>query len=282
MLGLTDDHIEMGWLVDEHVTYLRSRGKSDATVTDRERLLLRLDADLPAGLAYATQEQLVGWFAALVRAGCAPWTLTTYDMHARGFYRWADGRFLQGDPMAGIERPRQPRFRPRPVTYEQLHLALVRSDSWWRIPILLGALAGLRAGEMTGLRRDDITPEVILIRRAKGGDPATVPTHPRLLELARSHDHEWMLPNRRDGGRLKARSLPPRAREHFDAIGLPGVTLHQFRHYFATSLMRAGVHIRTVQTLMRHANLNTTAAYLLVVDEQRAEGVRRLPPLLDY
>jgi len=64
---------------------------------------------------------------------------------------------------------------------------------------------------------------------------------------------------------------------HFAKIGLPGLHMHMFRHWYAVALLDAGVDIRTVQSLMRHKSLNDTATYLQIRDEQRRLAVNTLP-----
>lgn len=58
---------------------------------------------------------------------------------------------------------------------------------------------------------------------------------------------------------------------------IPG-TPHSLRHWYGTNLVATGADLRTAQTLLRHANLQTTAIYVQVSDPKRAEAIDRLDP----
>jgi integrase len=268
----------MSYLIGAHLDHLRALGRSPRTITERGTVLRRLHNELPLGIAWAATTELETWFAGLVAAGLSAWTLATYAMHVRGFYRWADGRELVGNPAAELPRPRNPHSLPDPVTDAELRQALDRSDEWWRRAIAFATLAGMRASELALQAAEDVTSTRILIRRAKGGDPQNVPTHPQLAALASAMPPGPLLPTS-TGGHLTPRSLSVRARHHFDKIGLPLVHLHRFRHRFGTDLLRQGVDLRVVQELMRHRSIRSTQGYTLVVDAQREAGIRLLPHL---
>jgi integrase/recombinase XerD len=50
----------------------------------------------------------------------------------------------------------------------------------------------------------------------------------------------------------------------------------EVRHWFGSTLVGDGADLRTAQTLLRHANLNTTAIYVQVSDPKRVEAIDRL------
>ena len=56
-------------------------------------------------------------------------------------------------------------------------------------------------------------------------------------------------------------------------------SLHEYQHRGdGTALVEAGVDLRTVQELMRHASIQSTQIYTQVTDKRRAEGLDRLNP----
>jgi site-specific recombinase XerD len=66
-----------------------------------------------------------------------------------------------------------------------------------------------------------------------------------------------------------------------DRAEIPGGTAHRIRHWYGSTLVGDGADLRTAQTLLRHANLNTTAIYVQVHDVKRVEAIDRLDPFGD-
>ncbi|CED91272.1 Phage integrase family [Actinomyces succiniciruminis] len=76
---------------------------------------------------------------------------------------------------------------------------------------------------------------------------------------------------------MKAKTVGTVISRAFNRAGVRG-SAHQLRHYFATSLLRAGADSRVVQTLMRHESLATTGRYLGVDDAQQRAALNLLQP----
>lgn len=261
------------YLIDGHVAHLRASGYSERTVQSRQELLRRLDAWLPAGLAFAATGELEKF---LSKPDWSRWTRCTYAMHVRAFYRWAarSGDILDGDPTIDMAHPRTPRCHPNPVTDEELHRALARSPEPWYTIILLAAAGGLRTDEVAELRREDVTADTIRIRKGKGGNPEAVSCHPAVWAHLRDRLPGPLVTSA--GRPVSGRWISAKARAHFDAIGMPDVHMHRFRHYFATALNDRGVDAFTIRDLMRHRSVTSTQIYTAVRSGQRQLAIATL------
>jgi integrase len=266
--------VSMSEIVEAHLRFLRAERQSGETIYARERLLLRLHEVLSFGIAYASTDELEAWLVS--DPSWSAWTQSTYAMHIRAFYQWARGRFLTEDPTLDMAKPKRPDLVPKPVTEEQLAIALDRSAEPWRTLIILAAFAGLRASEAAGVRREHVNKDRIWIPNAKGGSPASVDTHPFVWRIAAPRP-PGPLAQRASGLPVNGKWIGKHGRAHFDGIGLPGVTLHWFRHRFGTALLDGGNDLRTVQEAMRHRSVTSTQGYTLVSGGQRRLAIKSLP-----
>lgn len=131
--------------------------------------------------------------------------------------------------------------------------------------------AGLRLSEALNLKPRDIDSErmVIRVQQGKGRKDRYVTLSATLLETLREYYRtsrpkgEWLFPNR-TGKYPIHHTAVQRACRHASLVARLGkrVTTHTLRHSFATGLLEAGTDLRTIQILLGHGSLNTTAFYL--------------------
>lgn len=80
----------------------------------------------------------------------------------------------------------------------------------------------------------------------------------------------------RGSHRISARAIQQTMAELSKKAGLPaGLTPHTLRHGFAVDLLKGGVDLRQVQSLMGHSNIQTTMTYTRLEDSYLAEGYAR-------
>jgi len=276
MITEREQHAAMGsCLIDEHADHLRSAGCSDKTIEARCRLLRRVHDTLDLGLAYASTRELEQFLARGQRRGWGRATLRNYDMHIRGFFRWADGAgILDGDPTLRMKRPKPARFRPKPATREQVELALAAPYPWG-LACALAYLQGMRASEIAACCREHVTQDVTFIPRGKGGDRNCVPTHAFVWALVRDMPVGPLFAEGERGGRVDGHYISQGVRRMFSDRG-QHCSAHRLRHSFATDMLNGGATIRAVQLALRHASMATSAAYLEATDEQVRAAVAML------
>jgi site-specific recombinase XerD len=118
----------------------------------------------------------------------------------------------------------------------------------------------------------DSARNVLQVRHGKGRKDRQTLLPAKLLDLLRCYwrsqrPTDWLFP-----GADARRPISPKAvflacRKAAQRAGISKpIHPHSLRHAFATHLLEAGVNLRTIQILLGHANLETTARYLHVAD----------------
>lgn len=258
-------------LIDAWTLTMQAQGLSQATITERTRLIRQLARTTGTDPAALTPHTLTVFLAAID----SPVTADAYYSIARAWCSWlVRAGHRDDDPTMRVPRPRVPPARPRPITRPQLDTLLatpLRQDT--RTKILLAAYAGLRIHEIAKIRGEDIDPAGgTLTVTGKGGRTDLLPAHPVILTQAASYPRRglWFPSPTRPGQHVTAQTAGTVIARALRRAGIDA-TAHQLRHFFATSLLEAGVDSRIVQTLMRHASLATTGRYLgVTLTQQRA------------
>jgi len=260
--------------------YQRGKGLSERTISNRDFMLKQLRNFAGRTLADLTTHEL----RCHLGRGVSKGSMQTERDCYRAFYRFLTDEGLRNDdPSEKLPRIRAPRGRPRPYTQEQID-ALLASGAYkrTRAMILLGCYQGFRAAEIAAVHGHDFDLHAGTISvLGKGGKVSTLPAHPTIIELAKTmpKDAFWFPARKTNTGHIHSRSvsdLMTRAKKRA-GITEPRLTGHSLRHAYGTSLVKAGVDLRTVQELMRHESLATTQIYTLIDDDQLRDGLSRLP-----
>lgn len=132
--------------------------------------------------------------------------------------------------------------------------------------------AGLRVSEAIRLKATAIDSQrmVIRVEQGKGQKDRYVMLSPKLLETLRSYwraarPQDWLFPGDHQGRPITASSVELACKLARRSAGITKpVTPHSLRHAFAVHLLESGTDVRTIQLLLGHRSLATTARYLRI------------------
>ena len=265
-------------LVEAWEASMQGQGLSARTITERIRVIRQITAATGTDPAALTPQTISTWLATLPSAA----TKNAYFTVLRAWSTWlVQSDHRADDPTTRVPRPRIPASHPRPVTHTQLDAVLalpLRQDT--RTKIILGAYAGMRVHEIAKIRGEDISPVAGTITiTGKGGRNDTLPAHQLLLQQASYYPRRglWFPSPLDPSAPVQAKTVSRVISDAFNRADAPA-TAHQLRHFFATSLLRAGTDSRVVQSLMRHESLATTGRYLAVDTDQQRTALSALTP----
>jgi site-specific recombinase XerD len=224
--------------------------------------------------------------------GAAPLTLRRkYACLASWFGFLQDMGHAQGNPARRLPLPKVAQPVPVFLTEELAQRLIAAADKpWSKAMVVLLLSTGIRRSEAVGITLDDLDLENRqLLIHGKGDKERMVPLTeqvvgtiqaylPHRVKTTSRHLFVSAYAGRPLAGRVVNRMLNNVIRK----AGLEGqgITPHKLRHTFATHLIRNGVDVRTVQELLGHADLQTTARYLHSDTRTKQAAVGKLNGLL--
>ena len=207
------------------------------------------------------------------------YTMKREQVVLRTFYAFCAKRYNAPNPAEELSVIRIPRALPKPIDPRWIERAVkAERDPRWRCVVLLAAYAGLRRGEISALRWEDVDlAHGWLVVDGKGGKERTVPFEGRLkAALEKVPKRGAYVVTNREGERLHPMNLLRVVQLMFERVGLPGATVHRLRHTFGTEAFRVGGNPRAIQETMGHASLATTMGYAEVTPEDQRKLIRML------
>ena len=224
--------------------------------------------------------------------GVAPLTLRRkYACLASLFGFLQDMGYVQANPAHRLPLPKIKQPVPIFLTEETAHqLIAAAGKPWQRALVILLLSTGIRRTEVVTITLDDLDLEQrqVLIR-GKGGKERMLPLTEQAVEAIEEYLRHRVKTKSRHlfvsttgGHAIQGRIVNRILNRILRRAGLQdqGITPHKLRHTFATHLIRSGADIRTVQELLGHADIQTTARYLHSDTRTKQTAVGKLSGLL--
>ncbi len=191
---------------------------------------------------------------------------------------------VSADPTERLTTPKQWSNLPKYLNTEQISSLVTAADGHKptnirdRAMLELLYASGLRVSELCGLECSDLNLEFGLVRvTGKGGKQRMVPfgqTAGRAIQdyldngrpgLLRGRGSAYLFVTAR-GGKLTRQAFWKLLALRGKRAGIfHGLTPHVIRHTFATHLLEGGADLRSVQTMLGHADISTTQIYTHVL-----------------
>ncbi len=245
------------------------------------------------------QPELVQRFVSQVQAG--PKSVrnlaATLRMMVRTARAWG---YFTHDPLEGVVLPRAPKPVRRSFSLEELQSVLAAAQEPERTFYAVAAETGLRAGELCGLRGEDLDLErgLLFVRqsawRGRLQDPKTegsirkfalsvrlVEALQAHLQRARPNPHHLLFVTRTgkpwDAGAVVKRRLHPL----LERLGIPRGGLHGFRHANSSLMDRLNTPVKVRQQRLGHSDPRTTlGTYTHVASEDDRRVAEQLGAIL--
>lgn len=252
-------------------------------------------------LLQARRDDVRAFLSDLFRYGVSDRSVARKLSALRHFYKYLLlDRIIKQDPTLDIDTPKQWKVLPKSLAGSEID-SLVKSASQKTDSPLAGALAerdqamlemlyaaGLRVSEIVGVKLEDLKLELgHVLARGKGDKERLVPLGRAAQDAIRSYvenGRELLLAGkisptlfvRRGGGRLTRQ----RVWQMVNAASASGrhASPHMLRHSCATHMVENGADLRTVQTILGHADVSTTQVYTHVALDRLKNVYRKYHP----
>ena len=273
-------------LIREHLAYLQvEKGLRPLSCEAYQRDLLQFAEYLEkenASLLNAAREQVAGFLAHLGRHGVESRSAARKLSCLRGFFRWLllDKR-IDRDPTVTLDSPSTWKVLPKSLAQSEVTEMLDRAGIAAEHPqadavslrdraiLELLYAGGLRVSELTGLNVADLSLAAgrVLVR-GKGDKERIVPLGRPAIEAVEKYlalGRAGLQKSRGDAGKLflSVRGQPLTRQWIWQLVRVAAshASPHMLRHSCATHMVEGGADLRTVQTLLGHADIATTQVY---------------------
>lgn len=261
------------------------KGLADNSIQAYRRDLLRFTQFAAGAGSACGTDQLRAYVDSLAGSGLAARSLARHITTLRNFHRFLlEEGAIETDPTELLAVPRQWQNLPKYLSLEQVDALLQAPDPAKpvgqrdRAMIAFLYATGLRVSELCGIGFTDVERDLGFVHvTGKGNKQRLVPVNrsaldalreylengrPKLLKGAASR-HLFVTAR---GGGLTRQGFWKLLGGYGKKAGIARkLTPHLVRHSFATHLLEHGADLRSVQTMLGHADISTTQIYTHVM-----------------
>lgn len=243
-------------------------------------------------------EHIRRYLDSLYKSGLGSRSVARHLTTLRNFYRFLlqEGR-VGADPTALLVSPKQWNSLPKYLNISDIDKLLGAPDqdkaTGVRDRAMLELLyaTGLRVSELVKLEVFDFSPDIGVLRvTGKGNKQRVVPIGKSALDAVeqyRANGRPRLLGKRASRFLFVTARGGPMTRQAFwkllngygkQAGIFHGLTPHVVRHTFATHLLEGGADLRSVQTMLGHADISTTQIYTHVMQSRLRKTIEEHHP----
>jgi len=282
------------------------RGAGVNTIDAYRRDLLDFAPHPKKGLMGASRDEIKSWLVHLSAGGLAASSQARRLSALRQFYGFLFAEEMRADnPTEAVDSPRASRPLPKILTAAEMEAMIAVAEAQAeqnaegkRLLAIVEMLyaAGLRVSELAGMPLASIKgKENFVLVRGKGGKERMAPLNQNARAAIKSYldvraeflpknfprAERFLFCSRGKEGFLTRQRLHQLHKGLALKAGLDPakVSPHVLRHAFATHLVEGGADLRSVQTLLGHADIATTEIYTHVAKDRLKRVVEKTHPL---
>jgi site-specific recombinase XerD len=284
----TSQEQHYNFLYEQHLINLRLQGKRPSTIDAYARAVRRITAFFDKSPDSLSIQELKAYFNQLIQTHS--WSTIKLDRNGlQFFYRYTLDKQWE---WLSIVKPPQVKCLPDILTTVQVS-RLINETKQLRYQVFFLTLysMGLRLSEGLNLTIYDIDSDSMQVhlRNAKGGKDRMVPLPKPVLFALRdywkTHRHERLLfPGKGNASHThmdKGSVQKALKKVLVDCCIKKHISPHSLRHCFATHLLEQGLDLRSLQHLLGHASLNTTAKYTQLTQLKQHDITKAVNQLTD-
>ena len=244
-----------------------------------------------------TAEIIQSFLKSLKASGKSNATISRARASLNSFFNYLTEReIIKLNPVASVSAPKVEKKLPCILTPAEVELLLeqpVATDlKGFRDKAMLELLyaTGIRVTEMVQLNLDDVNLDMGFIHCSSDGGERIIPIGKICTEALSAYiksARPLMIKSPKEqalflnllGHRISRQGFWKLLRQYADAAGIKtNITPHTFRHSFAAHLLENGADLRSLQTMLGHADISTTQIYARLAGSKLKDVYKKAHP----